>query len=59
MTPITSVSFPIPKPYITRFFERKNVRIKPASGFQGIKHGHIKKIGEILQRLKGSGERNG
>gem|GEM_PF-4874153 len=60
MTTITSVSFPIPKSYIIRFFTKgKNIRTRPATCLKGIKPREIREIDEILQRLNGSGERNG
>ena len=40
MTTITGVTFPIPKPYMTRFFEDgKTVFIKPATVFKELKPG--------------------
>jgi len=40
MTAITGVTFPIPKPYMTRFFEDgKTVFIKPATVFKELKPG--------------------
>ena len=40
MTTITGATFPIPKPYMSRFFEEgKTVFIKPATVFKEIKPG--------------------